>query len=344
MKKIYQSMRHRRNDARRSRRFLKRDVRKAGPHTKPKEKYRDEREKKYDRPIPPIRIKCPKNFDLLQNSQEVLEVFHQLETSMARNNRIELDHSEVTSISTETLVLLLGHFELYDKRFKNYKIDGILPRDEKAQKLLLSSGFTKYVTFYGQEIPQNPEILEIHTGILAENETASKFNNFALTRLALSRSVASSRNYSMIIECMANTKNHAYQVDGVPIRKWWLVARYDRDHHSMRFSFLDLGIGIPKTVRKKFIEKFGTTKDAELINSALRGDLEGLRSATGLEHRGKGLPRIYSNLRANYIQNLAIMSNKGYLRMDSGIEKKMNLRNKFLGTLISWEFNGASNN
>lgn len=263
---------------------------------------------------------------------------------MVRNNRIELDHSEVTTLSDETLVLLLGHFELYDKRFKNYKIDGILPRDEKAQRILLSSGFTKYVTFYGQEIPKTPEIMEIHTGTLADNITASKFNNFALTRLGQKRSVASSRNYSMIIECMANTKNHAYQVDGVPIRKWWIVARYDKDHQSMRFSFLDLGIGIPKTVRKKFMEKFGTTKDAELINSALRGDLEGLRSATGLEHRGKGLPRIYANLRTNYIQNLAIMSNKGYLTMNSQGDKKMNLRNKFLGTLISWEFNGEKDN
>lgn len=246
-----------------------------------------------------------------------------MEQAVAKSARIILDHSEVEDLSTETLVLLLAHIETYERLYKHFNIEGVRPKSERARRLLLSSGFTKFMSFSAEPAIKNSDIFEIHRGSQVEPHTASKFNSFALEKLRKEPSIASRRNYSMLIECMANTRNHAYQIDGKPIRKWWLVAQYDAQKQKMRFSFLDLGVGIPKTVRKKFSELVTLKSDSRLIDSALRGNLSNLRTSTGLPHRGKGLPRILNNLKSNFIQNLAIMSNRGYLLKRSFLDKKM---------------------
>lgn len=129
--------------------------------------------------------------------------------------------------------------------------------------------------------------------------------------------------------------------------KWYLMANFDKINNKINFVFLDTGFGIPKTINKNYKEKVAqilqnsvgelgfifAAPEAHLIESALQG---GFRTKTNQHFRGKGLPCIYEFYKNNYIQDLIIISNYGYI--DCVRNYKIQLMNKFHGTLYSWSF------
>ena len=136
---------------------------------------------------------------------------------------------------------------------------------------------------------------------------------------------------------MANTKNHAYNITRKD-QKWWLISCYDEDSKKVNFTFMDNGDGIPFTLRKNIIERFfdpliKKQNDGKLILSALKGEF---RTRTKKHYRGTGLPKIFSYSKEKQIENLIIISNKGYVDCDS--EQSKELSRKFFGTLLSWDF------
>ena len=67
--------------------------------------------------------------------------------------------------------------------------------------------------------------------------------------------------------------------------------------------------------------------------SVLNGDF---RTRTEVGYRGKGIPRIYQRVKSNEINNLVLIANNGYVNCTTN--KRKELKNKFHGTLFSWEF------
>ncbi|MGR3219044.1 MAG: hypothetical protein ACUZ8H_04405 [Candidatus Anammoxibacter sp.] len=121
------------------------------------------------------------------------------------------------------------------------------------------------------------------------------------------------------------------------MKKWYLMLIYDKQNRIVKFVFLDNGVGIPNTIKKRFYEQIPIfTKmfhDNALIHSALKG--EG-RTSTKQSHRGKGLPKIYRcATEKKEIKKLVIVSNYGYLDLSN--QDYYDLKSKFNGTLYSWE-------
>jgi hypothetical protein len=147
--------------------------------------------------------------------------------------------------------------------------------------------------------------------------------------------------YATIIECMANTNNHAF---GVPRlyrqgKHWYAMAWNDKKNGFMEFAFIDTGAGIPKTVRKHWGEKLfamiGKCSDANLIKAALEGKF--LRSQTGLKQRGKGLPRIARHAADKLITRLMVRSLKGLVTLrEDGSGAVDDKAWMFQGSLLSW--------
>ncbi|MEL7657006.1 MAG: ATP-binding protein, partial [Bacillota bacterium] len=152
------------------------------------------------------------------------------------------------------------------------------------------------------------------------------------------------RLYSMIMELMTNTKQHAYLDKGGIMGGNWYIFAEGLENSSVRFVFLDTGIGIPATINKKFSEKikdlmriFGAPFDeSKYISSALRGEF---RSETRQQNRGKGLPGIYEDSCSGLISGLVIISGSGECRIlpDCTIEENQ-LETNFNGTLYIWNF------
>lgn len=173
-------------------------------------------------------------------------------------------------------------------------------------------------------------------GITVKPLIAKKVVVFARDCLGLSKA-ETSPIYETIIELMKNTFQHAYDTEPGYSRRWWLLAVHLPESASVSFSFLDNGMGIPHTVRKKPLERLTSfihiDQDAELIASTLSG---AFRTRTKQHYRGNGLPSILEHYQKGRIDSLKVLSNKGFV--DCQNNNNENLNRRFRGTLICWDF------
>lgn len=282
-------------------------------------------------------IEVPCNFSIKNNIDEMLNFFEEVHYHVKNHKKIFYHMENVESITTDSILYMLSLFDRYELLLK-YKYQGSagnLPKDKKCRQIISESGFFDHV-ISRHFVRPNEKILTIRTDHLVQGPTASDVMQFATNKLNRPQDITARRIYSTIIETMANTKQHAYGKSHEQ-GKWWLMACHDEQNNHVNFTFLDNGQGIPKTIKKKFIEKLkgkiGLDNDGELINSAMNGDF---RSSTGLEFRGKGLPTIKKHSDDGVIDNLMVISNRGCVNCKSNTVKK--LGNNFYGTLLDWDF------
>jgi len=170
----------------------------------------------------------------------------------------------------------------------------------------------------------------IETGAISNTDVARGIRAFAQDKLNTNDKARMRNLYKMIIECMANTRNHAYtRFKG--LHKWWLMASFDQRSKSVGFTFIDNGHGIPSTVRKKLLGDIAAA-DHKLIASAMSGEL---RTSTRLSYRGKGLPSLLRSLRSGAIQDLSVLSMRGFVNCTTMQGRKTS--EQFQGTMITWK-------
>lgn len=282
-------------------------------------------------------IKVPNNFSIKNNIDEMLDFFREVHYYVKLNRRIFYQMEKVESITTDSILYMLSMFERYESLF-GHKFQGVagnLPKDPKCRQLISESGFLSHVASKNFSRP-NAKILTIRTDRLVQGTIADEVMKFAFNKLSREQDLTYKRIYSTIIETMANTKQHAYgksHAEG----KWWLMACHDEQNQHVNFTFLDNGQGIPKTVKTKFTEKLksaiGLDNDGQLINSSMNGDF---RTRTGLDFRGKGLPTIKKHSDDGFIDNLLVISNRGYVNCKANTVRS--LGHNFFGTLLDWDF------
>lgn len=289
------------------------------------------------------KLTVPLCFSIIENAEETLKFFHEMYLLFKNNREVQLDLSDVKKITPDALLYMLSLFDIF-KQQRMLSVSGNSPKDYTCRRLLIESEFYDYVTTRQKIKHSDDKILSIRSHSLVEGEIAEQVINFALKHLGKERSVISRSIYSIILECMGNTREHAYDGTGdetlIAKRKyspkWWLMAVYNENTSNVSFTILDNGKGIPNTVRKKFFEKifriFKKT-DYQLIQSALNGDF---RTRTKNRWRGKGLPNIYQTFQKEHVSNLVIISNKAYLNYEHSIFKDLDI--PFQGTLLSWDF------
>lgn len=152
--------------------------------------------------------------------------------------------------------------------------------------------------------------------------------------------------YNMIVELMSNSHTHAYNNNGGYKFKpsWYCFIEYNQSQ-KISFTFLDVGDGIPATVKKGIMEKLYDktlskfrfdTLDSKYVESALKGEF---RTNTELPNRGKGLPKIYEFCRSSKIQNLRIISNRANMSISSETIQSNDIQTPLQGTLYYWEIN-----
>jgi len=152
-------------------------------------------------------------------------------------------------------------------------------------------------------------------------------------------------------EAMDNAVHHGYietrgdrlsgniEADG---RRWWLFAEVL--DNWLHVNFCDLGIGIPRSLPRRWKEEAGDIvrltlskgkKDVRMI----RRSFEVGRSRTELEHRGKGLKNIAAAAR-DLGGVLTIHSNAGCVRRDYRPERKqmndVSHKLSIMGTVVQW--------
>lgn len=289
---------------------------------------------------------APSNLSIQNNSEETLSFFENVINAI-REAKIEgtifFDLSKIEIVSVDAIMYLIAII-VNTRKTGAYRlrIKGNYPENNKAHRIIYDVGFYDYVSGKKTNIKtMNPKKNRVHIidGDTADAESSRFFCDFV--QCQLNRNLSETKFlYSMIIELMTNTAQHAYTIDtSVMNRKWYLFA--EKEDNAIRFVFLDTGVGIPSTVKKKFGEKakefFRIKEDSKLIASALDGTVK--RSETGQEYRGQGLPSIYETVNQGKADDLSVISGCGvcFVRYTETrmIEEKNN-KYELQGTIFSW--------
>ena len=288
-------------------------------------------------------IIAPKKFSIIDNSTEIIPFFENMKNTIYKSQLVFLDMTEIDNLTIETILYILAIFEFFNSKNIKYSISGNIPKNKECAEILLNSGFYKYVKSKFTNNKPNDDFLQIESNNIVCGGTAKQVMLFIIKHLKKSR-IELQDMREILIELMNNSVEHAYRKEMKKNSKWYLMAKYDSINENIKFSFLDIGEGIPNTVNRNHKEKIKmildkivplnlNIEDSFLIQSALDGEF---RSETKQGHRGKGLPTIYEASKGNYIRDLIIFANKGYVNCANNY--KEDIVSTFKGTLFTWKY------
>ena len=275
---------------------------------------------------------------IVRNPDGAMRFFINLELYSSRYN-INLDLSKVDTLTTDAIAALLATIRRLDVGMR-----GNLPGNADAQRMLLESGFFDYVSST-QQLPRVKRgSIEQQKSKMVEPLVAAELVHFG-TKGIFGSSQKCTAAYGTLIECMANTRNHASGRSDKswkrperrkPPETWWATVYADAGRGKICFTFVDTGVGIFRSVRLGMVRKiyslFGGKNDADILRDMLQGKVP---SSTSLSFRGKGLPYMNRMALQKRISSLVIVANDVYANVSSGRFEKLGI--EFHGTLIYWE-------
>lgn len=297
-----------------------------------------------------VTISAPQDFSLLNNLDETLSFFTEVDFHIHQKHNIYLDLSNVKKLSNDVILYMLSRIEYNRSRSTDkVRIKGNAPTDERCREIFHNSGFYDYVYATRKKpfLRSDFNVYSIQSDRIVLGTKADEVASFAKSKIVGDSRFSKRAMYRILIECMGNTTGHAYHVDS-NYKKWWLMASYFPESNRINFCFVDNGQGIPNTIRRDFKERVmqitqsiagsksaKTFKlgDHKLIESALRGEF---RSRTKLPHRGNGLPAINNIAIQKQVENLIVISKRAFVNCSKSESRE--LSGVFQGTLLSWDF------
>lgn len=286
-------------------------------------------------------VHAPVVLSVFESPKDTLNFFKETANAIKElkfKERLYFDLSKIEAVTVDAIMYLIA-FIKNTRKLKTLQIEcaGNMPANEQARTVFETCGFYQYVSpQYNLRKVNKSDHINITQGHEADPILAGQICDFVHAHSAYGRLETKSL-FTMIMELMANTKQHAYN-DNCHMENNWYVFVEDNPAF-LNFVFLDTGEGIPKTIYTKgLVEKIKSafnSADAFFIASALRGEL---RSETGLCYRGKGLPEIYQRAASNYIKDFSIISGYGHCSIEQdGSIKETSLRDALSGTMLCWK-------
>lgn len=285
---------------------------------------------------------APEDFSIIDNSEQVISFINTLRKDYRNKRKVFVNMNEVTKVTNESLCLLLSNMMLFRER----KIDfnGNYPYDERAYKVVVESGFLEKL--YNRRVKNT--INKVNSPIYTHSAYKSNADIADAIILSCSKFLWQtecncSGVYNAFIELMANTIEHADEIEGK--QKWWVTATKDEEKEKVTFSFVDYGRGIIKTLTnadqkryKNIVERLlakWTGDEAMLLKEVMEGALT-LSEKDGVQY-GNGLNSIYEDMVDDQLDNVVIISNNVFADVKNGKYRKMS--ESFPGTFICWEIN-----
>lgn len=287
-----------------------------------------------------VRLVVPRELSFVDRTEDLINFLARAKLLMIGGNNLFIDFSDVETMSLDGIAMLLAHIS-NEKFTSGRMIRGNHPRRAEIAQQLRESGFYDHVQPRRKFAPNKIARIVAKQDHRVAPNIASQVVEFATT-MTFGKPQKHSATYRTIIECMANTKNHAthaqsgQHADGMDDEVWWLAVSHDPDTRITRFAFVDMGVGVFRTLRLKLrkviLRKVGIFDELTLANDLFQGRIE---SRTGLRYRGKGFPSIYNCFKNGQIHRLVLISNEVYMDLDREIQRRLPLG--FRGTFLAWE-------
>ena len=304
-----------------------------------------------------VRVKAPVSCSFVTQPETTINFFSRVEKAYEVSSKVIYDLTETTSFS-ETAAAVLMAF-LKDRSLNKGRASVIdWPENPACKAKLQSFGIQR-------KIAQSIDDSECYT-----DTPTQKISSTIVANQVAKNIVDQSSNflygtekrikelYAILIEMMANTNNHAAAkpIDSLTIdnRQWWLFIFPDSLSKSVKFVFLDLGVGIFDSIPvKQFIQRTPQSLlDKKHLSQNYRRRIQlqeiltnltsgKIKSSTGRDDRGRGIPLIAEHSVCNHFCSFHIISNDAYIDLREGTASAMN--EHFGGTLFHFELVEASN-
>ncbi len=303
-------------------------------------------------------VQAPNRLEIVESTEKVVHFINQIESNLASGTPVFVDLSGVKSIDYGAVIVLLS--TMMEFKTRGIPFNGNFPKDTLACALLIYSGFFDSLerTFTKKEQydihSREPQGIFTHARMRVNSRlSADLIEAASITVWGEPRRCQGVQ--SAMLELMLNTNNHA-DLDSPGKKHWWVSVFHDTEKKVVRFAFVDLGVGVFKSLESKrmgiasrnlkdkwtgwlpkWVRLFGAEPDgnAQILEKMLTGELR--KSVTGEDHRGRGLPGIAERAGRNQFSNLHIVTNNVRCSLEDNSFSTM--KANFSGTLFVWELN-----
>lgn len=279
-------------------------------------------------PAPPV-------FSFIHSPEQLIDYFEDARSWLRNKFIVNFDLSGVSAVTPDGIALLVA--KVSDKEFRSgMAIRGVSPQDPVAARLFDESRFYNHVKA-SRLVPRDNRNLLLHKTTLRKVEPGIARDAGILAVKHLYGDGRKIRSlYEVLIGCMANTNNHA----SAKKRKkydWWLFVCNSPDEKRTVFTFLDLGVGIFRSIRlqgiwRAALESLGLNRNVDIVPKLFAGEVA---SRTGKPERGKGIPRIYERANDGTFSRFVMVSNDVYANLITG--DRRTLSRPFQGTFFFFE-------
>ena len=286
---------------------------------------------------------APQVLSMVDNADDTLGFFEKIARAHQKRRPVFVALEQVETLDFDAVPVLISHLT-------SFREDGIVfrgdyPRNANAHKRLYASGFFKLLKV-AHFMPRPAYSLgNAKAGCMthAQKNVEQGFTKEVIREASIAvwgKERRSNGTQTALIELMQNTNNHAAPRKGE--KHWWLTVDHRPAENRAIFTFVDLGVGVFKSLdgstkwanwRTFFGLLGGGDSNAENLRLILAGELH--RTVTKQEFRGKGLPAINRALNQGWISNLRIITNDVYADVSKQVFQT--LKHPFTGTLLSWE-------
>lgn len=287
---------------------------------------------------------APKDFSLRGNPEDVIKYFNTNKTFTNRWFWVNFDLTDVEYITFDSIALLIPI--IHDPSFRQWSLAMWKPPEKKElNDFFYKTWFYNYVTS-GQPIKE----AEINWKAMRRVSFTKKVSP------KLARDITSEISsyvfpwkfpwdrckplYKTLVECMANTENHAWAKDDTTY-DWWTIYYKDPETNIAYICFIDLWIWIIKSMKPRWKELLSWKFDwlwlhtnADKLLKILDWKIQ-IPSRTNEKKRWKWLIEVFKFSQEEYVDNFTIITNDVYLNLNNG--DKRNLTNTFKWTFLYWE-------
>lgn len=247
-----------------------------------------------------------------------------------------MDIQNVNKFDYSSICILMAIIQ--DLKAKGVILRGNFPNDPTCKELIIESGLLNFM-FDQQGNPfkkaEKSDMLFIERG---SGKLTRKDNiGISNTLKKISKHLIQEEKHlpklrTILLEICGNS----IEWGGTLNKDWLLGVLYDED--KVTITITDVGIGILKTLNKKFKHKFSDIfmfkSSAEILEAAF---IKKYGSSTREPNRNKGLPSIKNGFDDGIINNLRVLTNDVLLNFDNDNETRVLKNTYFRGTLYRWE-------
>ncbi|WP_212898063.1 hypothetical protein [Capnocytophaga cynodegmi] len=282
-----------------------------------------------------INCVAPADFSFVNNTEEVVKYFNQIRKHIDNDQPVKIDISNITNLSPDIIILLIA--VLKEKKSMKVGISGNAPKIPHLKKIFVESGLYNFVTSRGKKkVADNNKLWKHSTNNQVKGEIAGETVNICRELFAQNGIKYDTDNlYNLLVEAMSNTINHADKEQASI--NWWFYYFIDTAEQTIKFSFIDLGIGIFRSASFDSYRKYLKTLipgNSFLVKPFLEGKIISSRKKDH-EISGKGIKQIMSCAQNKEFINFTIITNDQKINIKEKNSDSINTN--FDGTFINFE-------